>query len=140
MKKLLTFLFIAGLFIFSACGNDEDTGTEAEQGSEAGGDEEVTLDIFSWRSGDTEEFDEIIAAFNEEYPDIHINFDPTTAPEYDSALNTQLSTGTAADIFFVRPFALGENIYDAGHLEVITEEDIENLTAVDDIQRDIYTC
>src|SRR5690625_937831 len=143
MKKLLFFLFLTSFLVFAACGNGEDAGTEAENGTddstEAGGDEAVTLDIFSWRSGDTEEFDEIIAAFNEEYPDIHINFDPTTAPEYDSALNTQLSTGTAADIFFVRPFALGENIYDAGHLEVITEEDIENLTAVDDIQRDIYT-
>ncbi|GAB3806862.1 ABC transporter substrate-binding protein [Virgibacillus kimchii] len=144
MKKLLVFLFMTGLIFFAACSNgEEEAGTEADNGtddsSEAGEGEEVTLDIFSWRSGDTEEFDEIIAAFNEEYPDIQINFDPTTAPEYDSALNTQLSTGTAADIFFVRPFALGENIYDSGHLEVITEEDIENLSAVDDIQKDIYT-
>ncbi|MFA1819907.1 ABC transporter substrate-binding protein [Virgibacillus oceani] len=143
MKKSLAFLFMASLFVFTACGNDEDAGSETENDTDettgAGGNEEVTLDIFSWRSGDTEEFDEIIAAFNEAYPDIHINFDPTTAPEYDSALNTQLSTDTAADIFFVRPFSLGENIYDAGHLEVLTEADIENLAAVDDIQKDIYT-
>src|SRR5690625_2698818 len=137
MKKLLIFLFMTGLITLAACGNGEDTETEAENGTddstEAEEDEEVTLDIFSWRTGDTEEFDEIIAAFNEEYPDIHINFEPTTAPEYDSALNTQLSTDTAADIFFVRPFALGENIYDAGHLEVITGEDIESINNIADI-------
>src|SRR5699024_7703798 len=143
MKKLLIFLFMTGLITLAACGNGEDTETEAENGTddstEAEEDEEVTLDIFSWRTGDTEEFDEIIAAFNEEYPAMHINSGPTTAPEYDSALNTQLSTDTTADTCFVRPFALGENIYDAGHLEVLTEMDIENLAAVDDIQKDIYT-
>ena len=151
MKKWWLSILIISLLIFlAACGDDEGSNEdgnevdaekteESESESAADGDEEVTLDIFSWRSGDTEEFDEIIAAFNEEHPNIKINFDPTTAPEYDSALNTQLSTGTASDIFFVRPFALGENIYDSGHLEVITEDDIPNLSAIDDIQRNIYS-
>jgi len=117
--------------------SENNTNDNANEPSES--EEEVTLDIFSWRSGDTEEFDQIISKFNEEYPNININFDPTTAPEYDSALNTQLSTDTGADIFFVRPFALGKNIYEAGHLEVITGEDIESINNIADIQKDIYT-
>lgn len=121
--------------------NDEKNNNENTNANEPGEDEpeEVTINIFSWRSGDTEEFDEIIAAFNEVYPNIEVKFDPTTAPEYDSALNTQLSTGTGADIFFVRPFALGHNIYEAGHLETITSDDIPSIENIADIQNDIYT-
>lgn len=163
-KRFLTWMALSGLLLAAAgCGNDEDAGAgnsgndDVDNGADenvsdgdgndndngdgegAAGDEEVQLEIFSWRSGDTEEFDAIIAEFNQEHPNIRVNFDPTTAPEYDSALNTQLSTGTGADIFFVRPFALGENIYDAGHLEVVTDDDIPNMSSVEDIQRDIYT-
>ncbi|MEC5422940.1 extracellular solute-binding protein [Virgibacillus sp. C22-A2] len=135
-KSLIGLLVsLMAILVIAACSNDENANGEGEDTN----DEDVTLDIFSWRSGDTEEFNEIISAFKEEHPTINVNFDPTTAPEYDSALNTQLSTETGADIFFVRPFALGKNIFDAGHLETISEGDIASMENVADIQKDIYT-
>lgn len=119
--------------ILTGCGgeSEEEAATESEDG-------EVVLELFSWRNGETEEFNRINEEFQQEHPNITIDFQPTTAPEYDTALNTQLSTETAADLFFVRPFALGENIYNAGHLEVLDESDIPNIANITESQLGIY--
>jgi raffinose/stachyose/melibiose transport system substrate-binding protein len=58
----------------------------------------------------------INAAFHEAYPNITVKFDPTNPPDYNATLRTQLETGTGPDLFFVRSFATGRELFDAGYI------------------------
>jgi ABC-type glycerol-3-phosphate transport system substrate-binding protein len=64
--------------------------------------EQVTLTMGSWRVDDIEQMNRILSAFNEQYPHISINFDPTNPPDYNAVLRTQLEGGTAPDLFYLR--------------------------------------
>ncbi len=78
--------------------------------------EEVSLTLGSWRVDDVDAWTKIIAAFNEEHPNIKVKFDPTNPPDYNATLRTQLETGTGPDLFFVRSFATGRELFDAGYI------------------------
>lgn len=117
---LLTTTLVLGL---AACGESTDprADTDGATGDAAGptGDDgqEVTLSIESWRNDDIALWEnEVIPAFEEAHPDINLSFDPTTANEYNSALESKLAGGTAGDIITCRPFAHSEALYDEGHL------------------------
>jgi raffinose/stachyose/melibiose transport system substrate-binding protein len=58
----------------------------------------------------------ITKAFHEEYPNITVKFDPTNPPDYNATLRTQLETGTGPDLFFVRSFATGRELFDNGYI------------------------
>ena len=92
---------------------------------------EVNLTMTSWRTDDKALWDQINAAFNEEYPDITVEFLPVTATEYDGVLQTKLSSGNAEDIMFLRAFSTGRQIYDAGYVIPLTTEDVPNLVNFD---------
>jgi raffinose/stachyose/melibiose transport system substrate-binding protein len=65
-------------------------------------------------------------AFHAENPNITINFDPTNPPDYNATLRTQLETGTAPDLFFVRSFATGQDLFEQGF--VASLKDLPGLT------------
>lgn len=92
---------------------------------------EVNLTMTSWRTDDKALWDQINAAFTEEYPDITVEFLPVTATEYDGVLQTKLSSGNAEDIMFLRAFSTGAQIYDAGYVIPLTTEDVPNLVNFD---------
>ena len=92
---------------------------------------EVNLTMTSWRTDDKALWDQINAAFNEEYPDITVEFLPVTATEYDGVLQTKLSSGNAEDIMFLRAFSTGRQIYDAGYVIPLTTDDVPNLVNFD---------
>lgn len=81
----------------------------------------------------------INAAFHEEYPDIEVVFNGVTATEYDSVLQTKLSSGNAEDILFLRTFGTGKQIYDAGYVLPLTENEIPNLSKIDDTYETPWT-
>lgn len=92
---------------------------------------EVNLTVTSWRTDDKALWDEINAAFTAEYPDITVEFLPVTATEYDSVLQTKLSSGNAEDIMFLRAFSTGKQIYDAGYIYPLSVDEIPNLACYD---------
>ncbi|NND91488.1 MAG: carbohydrate ABC transporter substrate-binding protein, partial [Granulosicoccus sp.] len=79
--------------------------------------EKTVITIESWRAEDQAIWDEkILPVFEEAYPDIDVQFKPTTATEYNAALNARLAGGTAGDIITCRPFDNALAMYEAGHL------------------------
>ena len=108
MKMLRRFLImtlitiVAVMSLLSACGKKDS------------GSDELTLG--SWRVDDVEAWNKIIMAFQQAYPDIKVKFDPTNPPDYNATLRTQLETGTGPDLFFVRSFATGRELFEAGYI------------------------
>ena len=129
--KLFVLLMLVSL-VLSACGGaptateapviEEAPAAEAPAVEEAPVEEQapvaeaVELTLGSWRVDDVDAWDAILAAFNAEYPNITINFDPTNPPDYNATLRTQLETSTAPDLFFVRSFATGLELFDEGYV------------------------
>ncbi len=120
MKKVgkiwLFGLFTLILVLSAACSND--AGNPEESDKEDGeGTETVTLSIGSWRTEDTAGYEKVIAAFNEKYPDIKVEFKPSKNTEYNTLLNTALQSGEGPDIIHLRPYAPGIALADGGYIE-----------------------
>lgn len=113
---------------------DEGNGNgEDGNGEDSGGDDgdEVTLTIESWRSDDVAQWEEqIIPAFEEQHPNINLDFSPTAPTEYDGALQSRMEGGTAGDIITCRSFDRSRQLHSAGYLEEI--DDLEGLDNYDD--------
>lgn len=120
--KFITTAVVAVLLTASAaCGSGDD------------GDE-VTLTIESWRADDQAIWDDtLIPAFEEDHPDINLEFQPTAPEEYNAALENRLDGGEAGDIITCRPFDLSLALFDAGFLEPVG--DIEGMDAFGDVAR-----
>jgi raffinose/stachyose/melibiose transport system substrate-binding protein len=88
--------------------------------------EQVTLTMGSWRVDDVAQINTILDAFSAQYPNITINFDPTNPPDYNAVLRTQLSGGTAPDLFYLRSFSTSRQLYNEGFLEPL--EDLPGLS------------
>lgn len=78
---------------------------------------EVVLTLGSWRPEDVEQMSRILAKFHAQYPAIMIKFDPTSAPDYDAALEAQLKAGTGPDLMYLRSFSISRNLFNQGFLE-----------------------
>lgn len=77
-----------------------------------------TLVMESWRVDDKALWETaLIPAFNKRHPGIEVRFAPTTPTEYDSALLTHFSNGTAGDLVACRPFDVSQSLYNKGYLE-----------------------
>lgn len=86
--------------------------------------EEVTISIESWRSDDQAIWDEqIIPAFEAEFPNIQVVFAPTTPLEYPPALRTRLEGGVAGDLITCFPFDRSRELYEDGHLAPLNDLD-----------------
>lgn len=83
--------------------------------------EDITLVMGSWRTEDIEQMNRILAKFHEKYPHITIQYDVTSATEYDAVLQTQLESGTGPDIFYLRSYAVSRNLYQKGLLAPLTD-------------------
>ena len=119
--RLLAALLVFGL-LAASCGDDDDGAqpapAEPEPAEAAPAEpepaepeapepevEEVTISIESWRSDDQAIWDEqIIPAFEAEFPNINVVFAPTTPLEYPPALRTRLEGGVAGDLITCFPF------------------------------------
>jgi raffinose/stachyose/melibiose transport system substrate-binding protein len=128
MRKtsFLGLLIIAALILVS-CGGAATTAAPAatsapEQPTEAPAGEKVTLTIESWRNDDLTLWqDTIIPAFEKSHPNIHVVFSPTAPADYNAALNTKLTGGTAGDLITCRPFDASLALFQQGHLAPLTD-------------------
>ncbi len=101
MKKISrTFsiiLTIAILFSFSACGNSASSSSVSGDGSE-----DVTITF--WATPLISDFEDIfnnefLPAFENEYPNIHVELEMMTFEGVSEKLQTAISTGTTPDVF-----------------------------------------
>jgi raffinose/stachyose/melibiose transport system substrate-binding protein len=118
-----------------AAGGEDSTAAASEgEGAGEGEGEAVTLVIESWRNDDLTIWeDTIIPAFEEQHPNISVEFQPTAPDEYDAALETKLNGGTAGDLITCRPFDVSLGLFEDGQLEAVT--DLPGLENFGDIAR-----
>ena len=128
LMKLLVALLALGL-VAASCGDDDDGAQpevvepEATEAPEPEA-EEVTISIESWRSDDQAIWDEqIIPAFEAEFPHISVVFAPTPPQEYPPALRTRLEGGAAGDLITCFPFDRSRELYKDGHLAPLNDLD-----------------
>lgn len=81
----------------------------------------VELVFGSWRTEDISQWDTILEAFNEEYPNIQVSFQPTRTSEYDASLQASLESGTGPDLMTCRPFDQSLALYERGYLQAVTD-------------------
>ncbi|MGI8314130.1 ABC transporter substrate-binding protein [Halobacillus mangrovi] len=125
MKKMKAFTFVgflAFILILSGCSSESSGDASGDSDS---GEDSVTLTIGSWRTEDKASYQKIIDKFQEENPDINVEFEPSKNTEYNTILNTALKSGEGPDIIHLRPYAPGIELADAGYLEPL--DDLEGL-------------
>jgi raffinose/stachyose/melibiose transport system substrate-binding protein len=124
LKVLHTLLLVLVIVSLTACTTPvpatqaptEAATTAATEAATAAPAEEVTLTLGSWRVDDAEAWARILDAFHQENPGITVKFDPTNPPDYNATLRAQLETGTGPDLYFVRSFATGRDLFDQGYV------------------------
>lgn len=144
MRKplLLTLLLLLALIVVACGGNNvneppANAGNETtnvaeepvaeepvaeEPAEEPAEGEQVTIVIESWRNDDLAIWqDQIIPAFEAQYPNINVEFQPAAPAEYNGVLNTKLEAGTAGDLITCRPFDASLELFNQGHLASLND-------------------
>lgn len=142
MRKIMLGLVIVCAIVLASCGAPAATPAPAQPpaagggtqptAAPSGGGEKVTLTIESWRNDDlTIWSDSIIPAFEKSNPNIHVVFAPTAPTEYNAALNTKLTGGTAGDLVTCRPFDASLALFQKGNLTSLNDlPGMENFSSV----------
>ncbi|MFB4164009.1 ABC transporter substrate-binding protein [Alteribacillus sp. JSM 102045] len=115
--------------LLAGCSGDDGTGN-----TEAGGEDgETTVTLTGWQSSPTEQrlFEEVLADFEEENPDINVEID-TIADQYMDVLRTRLVGGEAADVFFLDSFE-APGLIETGAVEPL-DDYVEEDFNLDDFQ------
>lgn len=93
---------LALALVVAGCGgSDGGGGAEAADYSAAPSDLEAEITYGVWDQNQVAAIEENIAAFNEEYPDITVNVNVTPYSEYWTKLQTQGSSKTLPDLFWM---------------------------------------
>lgn len=101
-KSLVMTTALASALVLSACGG----GAEDSNGGEAGGSgDQVTLELFSNKAESVDTYNNLIAQFEEEHPNINIQLE--TPPEAETVLRTRLTRNDLPDILSIG----GNNTY-----------------------------
>jgi raffinose/stachyose/melibiose transport system substrate-binding protein len=96
-----------------------------------------TLIIESWRNDDLTIWkDTIIPAFNAQFPDIQVEFQPTAPAEYNAVLNSKLEGGTAGDLITCRPFDASLDLFNDGYLASLN--DLPGIDNFSDVARSAW--
>lgn len=110
MKKPLALLLAAGMTLgLAACGNGSQGNSESPApGGETGGSSTgaVELNLWSFNVGgfaEASNWEPIIAAFNEQNPNIKITVTPINYQDGDQKLTSAITAGTGPDIIFEGP-------------------------------------
>ena len=130
MKKILALLLVLAMGLsLAACSggnnaadntanNTSNSQTEDTTGGDTSGDA-VEIALWSFNIGGFTEaanWDEIIAAFNEKYPNITIEPVEFTADEYDNVIVTQLSGKQNFDVVFTKGTPALSALISQGHI------------------------
>lgn len=122
-----TALLLTGILAVS-CGSvptENPTPTSTVQPTEEASP--VSLVMGSWRPDDVEQMNRILDRFHDAYPSITIQFESTNPPDYDAALEAQLESGSAPDLFYARSYATSRLLYEEGYIAAL--DDLPGLEA-----------
>lgn len=101
----------------SACsgGGDDSPAT----GGAGGGSDEASITWWGW-TPDATNADKLIASFNEEYPNIHVEFVSKPIDSYDSVLSPAITSSDGPDVFNVAPGSAngGVETFQAGAVDL----------------------
>ncbi|GAK14627.1 ABC transporter substrate-binding protein [Geomicrobium sp. JCM 19039] len=127
MKKVGWMALPASLFVLAACGGDSDQTSGGE------GDQTV-LEMYSWRTEDRSAYEKLIEEFENQHPDITINFQPYDSTEYNTILTNSLVSGQGPDIAQLRPYSGVQTIADNGYL--VSLDDVPGVSDLEDAYLD----
>ncbi|MGM9391587.1 ABC transporter substrate-binding protein [Flavonifractor plautii] len=110
IKKPLALLLAAGMTLgLAACGNGSQGNSESPApGGETGGSSSGTVELNLWSFNvggfaEASNWEPIIAAFNEQNPNIKITVTPINYQDGDQKLTSAITAGTGPDIIFEGP-------------------------------------
>ena len=110
IKKPLALLLAAGMTLgLAACGNGSQGNSESPApGGETGGSSSGTVELNLWYFNvggfaEASNWEPIIAAFNEQNPNIKITVTPINYQDGDQKLTSAITAGTGPDIIFEGP-------------------------------------
>ena len=110
IKKPLALLLAAGMTLgLAACGNGSQGNSESPApGGETGGSSSGTVELNLWSFNvggfaEASNWEPIIAAFNEQNPNIKITVTPINYQDCDQKLTSAITAGTGPDIIFEGP-------------------------------------
>ena len=115
MKKRVLALLLAGVMALglAACGGDNSANNSTPPASNTGSTEPsdstgeaVELSLWAFNIGgftEASNWDSLIAAFNEQYPNVTITVNPINYTDGDQLLTTAINSGSAPDIIFEGP-------------------------------------
>ena len=83
-------------------------------------EEKVTLEMWSWRPEDVEEYNEILPDFESNHPTIEVSFKPFKNTEYPAILLTALEGGEGPDIMQLKSYG-GLQVY-TKYLEALDDK------------------
>lgn len=96
---------------------------ESSDGGNSGDEDSTQISFIHWRGEDKDVFDEIIAQFEEENPDITVQMTIYPSEQYQATGQRMLQDGSTGDVFTSFPGAQFEAIHSAGFFEDLTDED-----------------
>ena len=115
-----------GVALLAACAPSTD--------SASGGDGEgTTLEVWSWRTEDVDEYEKIFDAYEAEHEGVTVEFKPYVATEYDTILSTGLSAEGGPDVAQLRAYGGLQPLCEAGRLVELEAEDVDTSAISDDV-------
>lgn len=126
MKKwLICLIMLLAMVMMAACAADtSQEGQNESDPAEASENEDATqISFIHWRGEDQEVFEDIIAQFEEEHPDITVEMNIYPSEQYQSNAQQLLRDGSTGDVFTSFPGTQFEVIKDAGFFTDLTNED-----------------
>lgn len=95
------------------------TAVKAEEKAEISG--ELNIVHYLSEASKLQGFEDIVAGFEEEYPDVKVNTESTTLENYQDIIKLKISTGDAPDILFGSPKTYS-NLIESGNIADLTDE------------------
>lgn len=121
------------LFVIAGCGssNSGSNSSEGESGTTSSNssddssqsEENVKISFIHWRGEDTKVFDELIAAFQEENPNIQVEMNVYPSEQYLANIQAKLIDGNFGDVFASFPGAQFNSVLAGGLYEDLTDVD-----------------
>ncbi len=92
---------LALILVLGACGNSGDAGGSVSgDGEEDGDGESVTIDLYQFKVEFKEQFESLVAQYEEENPDVTINVETVGGGnDYGATLKSKIASGNEPDIF-----------------------------------------
>ena len=102
-------------------------------GDEGGDGDGATLEVWSWRTEDVDEYEKIFDAYEEEHEGVTVEFKPYVSTEYDTILSTGLSAKGGPDVAQLRAYGGLQPLCKAGRLVKLDDQDVDTSGISDEV-------